>query len=69
MLYGLVLLFTLLSTELGILQRILGTTSLTGGQWLVCLALAAALLLVSELVKLVLRRRGPGTVPAKPARA
>ena len=58
LLYGLALLFTLLSTELGILQRILGTTSLTGGQWLVCIALAAALLLVGELVKLVFRRRG-----------
>ena len=69
MLYGLALLFTLLSTELGILQRILGTTSLTGGQWLVCIALATALLLVSELVKLVLRHRSPHTAPAKPARA
>ena len=68
MLYGLALLFTLLSTELGILQRILGTTSLTGGQWLVCLALAAALLLVSEVVKLVLRRRSQATMPAGTAR-
>ena len=66
MLYGLALLFTVLSTELGILQRILGTTSLTGGQWLVCLALAAALLLVSEVVKLVLRRRDPGREPHSP---
>jgi P-type Ca2+ transporter type 2C len=63
MLYGLALLFTLLSTELGILQRILGTTSLSGGQWLVCIALAVALLLVSEVVKLVLRRRRRGTSP------
>ena len=69
MLYGLALLFTLLSTELGILQRILGTTSLTGGQWLTCIALATTLLLASELVKLVLRHRSPKTTPAKPARA
>jgi Ca2+-transporting ATPase len=69
MLYGLALLFTVLSTELGILQRILGTTSLTGGQWLVCIVLAVALLLVSEVVKLVLRHRSPGTGPAKPAQA
>ena len=62
MLYGLALLFTLLSTELGILQRILDTTSLTGGQWLVCLVLAVALLLISELVKLVLRHRTPANV-------
>jgi Ca2+-transporting ATPase len=56
-LYGLALLFTVLSTELGVLQRILGTTSLTGGQWLVCIVLAVALLLVGEVIKLVLRRR------------
>jgi Ca2+-transporting ATPase len=67
LLYGLALLFTVLSTELGLLQRILGTTSLTGGQWLVCLALAAALLLVSEVVKLVLRRRAPRGEPHGPA--
>jgi Ca2+-transporting ATPase len=64
MLYGLALLFTLLSTELAILQRILGTTSLTGGQWLVCIACAAGLLLVSEIVKLVLRHRSSGTSAA-----
>ena len=58
LLYGLALLFTLLSTELGILQRILGTTSLSGGQWLLCIALAAGLLLVGEVIKLILRRRG-----------
>ena len=44
--------------ELGLLQRILGTTSLTGGQWLLCIALAAGLLLVGELIKLVFRWRG-----------
>ena len=32
---------------------------LTGGQWLVCIVFAAALLAVSEVVKLVLRHRGP----------
>ncbi len=58
MLYGLALLFTVLSTELGVLQRILGTTSLTGGQWLLCIALAAGLLLVGEVIKLVFRLRG-----------
>jgi Ca2+-transporting ATPase len=56
-LYGLALLFTVLSTELGILQRILNTTSLTGGQWLVCIVLAVTLVLLSELIKLGLRRR------------
>ena len=56
-LYGLALLFTILSTELGVLQRILGTTSLTGGQWLVCIVLSALLVLVGEAIKLVLRHR------------
>ena len=63
-LYGLALLFTLLSTELGILQRILGTTSLTGGQWLTCIALAVGLLLVGEAIKFVLRRRGSNALLA-----
>ena len=48
------------ATELGLSQRILGTTSLTGGQWLVCIGLAAGLLLVGELVKLWIRRSGRG---------
>jgi Ca2+-transporting ATPase len=56
-LYGGTLLAIVLATELGVLQRILDTTSLTGGQWLVCLALAAALIVVEETTKLVLRRQ------------
>jgi Ca2+-transporting ATPase len=64
LLYGLALLFTLLSTELGVLQRILGTTSLTGGQWLTCIALAVGLLIIGEVIKLVLRRRGSDALRA-----
>jgi P-type Ca2+ transporter type 2C len=56
-LYGGTLLAIILATELSLLQRILGTTSLTGGQWLVCLLLAASLIVVEEITKLVLRRR------------
>jgi Ca2+-transporting ATPase len=56
-LYGLALLLTLLATELGFLQRVLGTVSLNGNQWLICAAVAFVLLLVDELVKFVLRRR------------
>jgi Ca2+-transporting ATPase len=56
-LYGGALVAIVLATELDILQRVLDTTSLTGGQWLVCLALAAALILVEEITKLVLRRQ------------
>ena len=41
-LYGGTLLAIVLATELDVLNRILDTTSLTGGQWLVCLLLAGA---------------------------
>ena len=60
-LYGGTLLAIILATELAFLQRILDTTSLTGGQWLVCLLLAAGLIVVEEITKLVLRRREHST--------
>jgi Ca2+-transporting ATPase len=56
LLHGLALLMTLLATELGFLQRILGTTSLSGDQWLICIGFAFALLLVDEVSKFFLRR-------------
>jgi Ca2+-transporting ATPase len=56
-LYGIALVATILSTELDVLNRLLGTTSLTGGQWLVCLGFMVALLAVEEIVKAVLRAR------------
>jgi Ca2+-transporting ATPase len=59
-LYGGTLVAIVLATELGVLNRILDTVPLTGGQWLVCLLLAAGLLAVEEVVKLVLRRRQAG---------
>jgi P-type Ca2+ transporter type 2C len=58
-LYGGTLIAIVLATELGVLNRILETTPLTGGQWLVCLLLAAGLILMEEITKLVLRRREP----------
>ena len=57
MLYGLALLLIFLPTELGFLQRILGMTSLSGDQWLICIGFAIALLLVDEVIKVFLRRR------------
>ncbi len=57
-LYGLALLLTILATELGFLQRILGTVSILGDyRWLLCIALALALLLIDEVVKFFMRRR------------
>ena len=66
MLYGLALLFTFLPTELGFMQRILGLTSLTGNQWLICICIvfAFALLLVDEVIKFFLRRRRSKTSAA-----
>ena len=57
MLYGLALLFTFLGTELGFLQRILGTTSLTRDQWLICIAVSLTVVIADELIKVFLRRR------------
>jgi Ca2+-transporting ATPase len=57
LLYGFALLLTFLPTELGFLQRILGTTSLSGNQWLLCTVVAIGLLLVDEVIKFFLRRR------------
>jgi Ca2+-transporting ATPase len=56
-LYGMALLFTFLPTVLDFLQRLLGTTSLTGNQWLTCIGLAIGLLLVDEVIKVFMRRR------------
>jgi Ca2+-transporting ATPase len=46
-----------LITEVGFLQRIFQTTSLSGSEWLVCIVAAFAVLLVMELQKLRRRRR------------
>lgn len=48
---------TVAAVEVGFLQRFLGTTSLTGEQWLICLGLAVIVPIVIELQKWVVRRR------------
>jgi len=70
-LYGLALLLTFLATELGFLQRILGTVSLFGEyKWMICIAAALALILVDEVIKFFLRRRHtPATGVSQPAMA
>jgi Ca2+-transporting ATPase len=70
-LYGLSVLLTILATELGFLQRVLGTQSLDGQQWLLCVVVAASVLVADEVIKLVLRlRRGRAPAPAPaPAQA
>jgi len=47
---------TILSTEWGVFQKILGLTSLAGNQWLICISFAVALLLVDEVIKVCLRQ-------------
>jgi len=56
-LYGGTLVAIVLATQLDILNRILETVPLTGGQWLVCLLLAAGLVVVEEIVKFAMRKR------------
>ena len=46
-----------LATELGFLLRILDTVELTGNQWLICIGAGLPIVVVSEIRKLVLRRR------------
>jgi Ca2+-transporting ATPase len=54
----LVIALTVLSTELGILQRILDTVSMTRDQWGICLIATGILLAIYEVAKLILGRAG-----------
>jgi Ca2+-transporting ATPase len=59
---GLSILTLLLTTVFGPLQAFLKTTSLDVRQWLICLAVALSIVVVSEVRKAVRRR----TVPSHP---
>ena len=65
--YGLALLAILLVTTLDVLERIFGTTGLSFSQWCICVAIAASIVIVEELVKLVLRRRVTGRMAPQEA--
>ena len=66
--YGVSVLAIVAITALDILQRIFGTDPLTADQWAICIGLAASLLVVEELIKLVLRRRtSASSSPTAPA--
>ena len=58
--YGLALLAIILITALDFLQRIFDTTALSFAQWCICIGIAASLVVVEELIKLVLRHRAQG---------
>jgi Ca2+-transporting ATPase len=58
---------TILVTEIGILQRIFDTASLSAGQWVICLVVASAIIWVTEVAKLILRRRDATAAAAEPS--
>jgi Ca2+-transporting ATPase len=65
--YGLALVAIIGATGLAFLNRILDTTELTFNQWSICAAIAASIVVVEELIKLVLRRRGSTSAAAVPS--
>ena len=65
---GLSILSIVLATELGLLQKVLGTTSLTPEQWLVCIGVALTLIVVEEVKKaLKIRTEAEPTLAVVPA--
>jgi len=56
LLYGLALLMVILPTRMDFLQEFLVLTKLTGEQWLICIGIAVAVLLVDEVIKVFMRR-------------
>jgi Ca2+-transporting ATPase len=62
--YGLALLAIILVTTIGFLQRIFETTELRLSQWSICIGIAASLVVVEELIKLVIRQRDRRRVAA-----
>ena len=59
--YGIALAAIFLVTTLDFLNRIFGTTPLSFNLWCTAVGIALSLVVVEELIKLVLRRRGaPG---------
>ena len=63
---GISVLTILFATELGVLQRVLGTASLSIDQWAICIIVALSLIVVEEGRKLLKIRTvdEPATVPA-----
>ena len=55
--YGIALLAIIAVTTIGLLERIFGTVELSFSQWSICIGIAASLVAVEELIKLVVRQR------------
>jgi P-type Ca2+ transporter type 2C len=64
--YGLALAAIVAVTAFDVLQRIVGTTGLTFAQWCACIGIAASLVVLEELTKLAIRRRGRTRAAAPP---
>lgn len=56
-------------TALGVLPRIFPTVSLNVSQWWICIGIAAAFVLVEEVIKVFVRRRARREAPAGAAKA
>jgi Ca2+-transporting ATPase len=71
--YGLALAAIILVTEIGFLQRVFSTVGLSFNQWWICIGIAFSLVVVEEIIKVFIRRRGragsDALPPAKPALA
>jgi Ca2+-transporting ATPase len=66
---GLSVLAIILGTELSLFQRFLDTTGLSLEQWLVCIGVGLTIVAVSEIRKLILRRRPEPAAPVENAPA
>jgi Ca2+-transporting ATPase len=64
--YGIALLAIIAVTTIGFLQRIFDTVELSFSQWSICIGIAASLVVVEELIKLVIRQRDRRRVAAAP---
>jgi P-type Ca2+ transporter type 2C len=63
---GVALLLVIAVTTVGFLEQIFDTVELSFSQWSICIGIAASLVVVEELIKLVLRQRDRRRVAAAP---
>jgi P-type Ca2+ transporter type 2C len=56
--YALSLAAIILVTEIGFLQRVFSMTELTFNQWWICIGIAFSLVVIEEIIKVFIRRRG-----------
>jgi Ca2+-transporting ATPase len=64
---GISVLLTILASQLGLLQRLLGTVPLTFNQWIVCALVGFSILLISEIRKVVWPRPMDGALSTRVA--